>query len=83
MSSSLDNKTPAKASGAPATPISLSINILRVSNDCVTRQSVVIEGRGSMRESLPGDWPEDILFEHQRSASVSTPRDEAADEVRA
>lgn len=36
-----------------------------------------------MPGSLPdGNWPEDILFEHQRSASVSTPRDEAADEVR-
>lgn len=81
MMSSLDEQ-PAKASGGPATPISLSINILRVSNDCVTRQSVLLDHRTSMRESLPdGNWPEDILFE-QRSASVSTPRDEVADEVR-
>lgn len=70
-----------KASGPSGTPITLAINILRVSNDCVTRQSVVIDQSRSMRESQlsDGNWPEDILFEH--SNSVSTPRDEAADEV--
>ncbi len=75
----MDTGTNMKASSG--TPMTLAINILRVSNDCVTRQSVVIEQCRSLRESLPsdGNWPEDILFEH--SNSVSTPRDEAADEV--